>query len=80
MEDNKARLAAKLLETTPYIEMTEEQEELVVEYETEKLKPKVDELKAIMTKDRIIEEIHEWWLGFEIADGTEKNLIRYLAE
>ena len=78
MEATKRLLAENLLKITPYIDMTEEQEKLVVEYETENLIPKVDELKTIMTKDRIIEEIHEWWLEYEIADGTEDNLIKYL--
>ena len=35
-----------LLSTITYDEMTEEQEKLVTEYETEKWKPKIDELKA----------------------------------
>lgn len=78
MEDIKTRLIESLLQTITYDDMTKEQEELVVEYETEKWKPKVDELKATMTKEEIENQIHEWWLNYEFADGTEDNLIRYI--
>ena len=78
MENAKKLLAENLLKTISYIDMTEEQENLVVEYETEKLIPKIDELKATLTKERIEDVIHEWWLEYEIADETENNLIRYL--
>ena len=78
MEDIKTRLIESLLQTITYDDMTKEQEELVVEYETEKWKPKVDELKAALTKEEIENQIHEWWLNYEFADGTEDNLIRYI--
>ena len=80
MEDIKTRLIEALLQTITYDDMTKEQEELVVEYETEKWKSKVDELRAALTKEEIEEQIHEWWLNYEFADGTEDNLIRYINE
>ena len=40
MEDLKTKLIESLLSTITYDEMTEEQEKLVAEYETEKWKPK----------------------------------------
>ena len=58
--------------------MTLEQERLVVEYETEKLKSKVDDLKRTMSKEQLEETIHEWWLDYQIADETENNLIAYI--
>ena len=51
---------------------------LVVEYETEKLKPKVNELKKKLSKEALEENIHEWWLDYKIADETENNLIAYI--
>ena len=45
MEELKTKLIESLLSTITYDEMTEEQEKLVTEYETEKWKPKIDELK-----------------------------------
>lgn len=80
MEDIKTRLIEALLQTITYDDMTKEQEELVVEYETEKWKSKVDELRAALTKEEIEEQIHEWWFNYEFADGTEDNLIRYINE
>ena len=78
MEDIKAQLIKALLQTITYDDMTKEQEELVIEYEMELYKPKVDELKAALTKEEIEQRIHEWWLDYQIADGTEDNLIRYI--
>lgn len=61
-----------------YDDMTLEQERLAVEYETKKLKPKVDDLKSTMSKEQLEETIHEWWLDYQIADETENNLIAYI--
>ena len=80
MEDIKTRLIEALLQTITYDDMTEEQERLVVEYETELYKPRVDELKATLTKEEIEQQIHDWWLDYQIADETEDNLIRYIQE
>lgn len=78
MEDLKERLIQALLSTLTYDEMTREQEKLVVEYETEKWKPRVDELRENMTEECLKEMIHEWWENYEIADGTEDNLLAYV--
>ncbi|OLA94850.1 MAG: hypothetical protein BHW64_01755 [Candidatus Melainabacteria bacterium LEY3_CP_29_8] len=78
MEEIKTKLIEALLETITYDDMTEKQEQLVVEYETEKLKPKVDELKKKLSKKELEETIHEWWSDYQIADGTENNLIAYI--
>ena len=80
MEDIKTRLIKSLLQTITYDDMTEEQERLVVEYETELYKSRVDELKATLTKEEIEQQIHDWWLDYQIADETEDNLIRYIQE
>lgn len=78
MEEIKTKLIKALLETITYDDMTEKQERLVVEYETEKLKPIVDELKKKLSKKELEKTIHEWWLDYQIADGTEDNLIAYI--
>lgn len=78
MEKIKTKLIETLLETITYDDMTEKQERLVVEYETKKLKPKVDELKKKLSKEELGKTIHEWWLDYQIADGTENNLIAYV--
>ncbi|GAA6275928.1 hypothetical protein F170042I7_21140 [Blautia caecimuris] len=78
MEEIKTKLIESLLKTITYDDMTLEQERLVVEYETEKLKPKVDDLKRTMSKEQLEETIHEWWLDHQIADETENNLIAYI--
>lgn len=78
MEEIKTKLIESLLKTITYDDMTLEQERLVVEYETEKLKSKVDDLKRTMSKEQLEETIHEWWLDYQIADETENNLIVYI--
>lgn len=78
MEEIKTKLIESLLKTITYDDMTLEQERLVVEYETEKLKPKVNDLKRAMSKEQLEETIHEWWLDYQIADETENNLIAYI--
>lgn len=49
------------------------------EYETEIYKRKIDELKQSMNVSKIKEQIHEWWLDYQIADGTEDNLLNYIS-
>lgn len=78
MEEIKTKLIEALLKTLTYDEMTNEQKRLVVEYETEKLKPKVNELKKKLSKEALEENIHEWWLDYKIADETENNLLAYI--
>ena len=46
--------------------------------ETEKWKPKIDELKKTMTVSDIQEQIHDWWLDYQFTDGTEENLLAYI--
>lgn len=77
MEITKGIEAQRLLREMSYDEMTPEQERIVVEYETEIWKTRVDELKATMTKEQIKEQIHELWLDYQFADGTEDNLLSY---
>lgn len=78
MEEIKRNQAQQLLRTLTYDEMTEEQEKLVTEYEIEKWKPKIDELKKTMTVSDIQEQIHDWWLDYQFTDGTEENLLVYI--
>ena len=66
MEEIKTKLIESLLKTITYDDMTLEQERLAVEYETKKLKPKVDDLKSTMSKEQLEETIHEWWLDYQI--------------
>ncbi len=77
-EDLKARLIKSLLSTITYDEMTEEQEKLVTEYETEIWKAKIDELTIIDKENVTEEQIHDWWLDYKFTDGTENNLIEYI--
>jgi hypothetical protein len=56
----------------------EEQNAVVVEFETELYKAKVDELRKSMPPEEIKETIHDWWQDYEIADGTEDNLLAYV--
>lgn len=79
MEDIKNKLIESLLRTITYDDMTDEQMMLVVEYETEVYKRKIDELKQSMNVSKIKELIHEWWLDYQIADGTEDNLLNYIS-
>ena len=67
MEELKTKLIESLLSTITYDEMTDEQEKLVTEYETEKWKPKVDELKKTMTISDIQEQIHERLLEYQLT-------------
>lgn len=67
-----------LLSNGSYDELNEEQEALVVEYETELYKEKVDELRKSMSQEEIKEIIHDWWQDYEIADDTEENLLDYV--
>lgn len=79
MEDLKTRLIEALLETMTYDDMSEKQEELVTEYETEKWKPKVEDLiESGMVKEKIIEQIHDWWMDYLFTDGTEDNLLEHV--
>lgn len=78
MEELKTKLIHSLLSTLAYDDMNKEQMALVVEYETELWKPHIDELRATTNKDEIREMIHDWWLDYEIADGTEDNLLTYV--
>lgn len=78
MEELKARQAELLLSTLTYDEMTEEQEKLVTEYETEKWKPKVDELKGLLSAEQMESKVHEWWSDYEFSDGTQDNLLDYI--
>ncbi len=80
MDNLKDRVIKSLLETLTYDKMTEEQEKLVTEYETEIWKKKIDKLKDSMTKEELSEQIHDWWLDYEFADGTEENLLLYIGK
>ncbi len=61
-----------------YDDLNEEQNAVVVEFETELWKPKVDELRKSMPPEEIKGIIHDWWSDYEIADGTEDNLLAYV--
>ena len=67
-----------LLSSGSYDDLNEEQNSVVVEFETELYKAKVDELRKSMTPEEIKETIHDWWQDYEIADGTEDNLLAYI--
>ena len=80
MEGIKTKLIDVLLKTLTYDDMTAEQMEAVVEYETELYKPRVDALRENTNEDEIREHIHDWWLDYEIADGTEDKLLAYVGQ
>lgn len=67
-----------LLSNGSYDDLSEEQNAVVVEFETELYKAKVDELRKSMSPEEIKETIHDWWSDYEIADGTEDNLLDYV--
>ena len=67
-----------LLSSGSYDDLNEEQNSVVVEFETEIMKEKVDELRKTMPPEEIKETIHDWWQDYEIADGTEDNLLAYI--
>ena len=67
-----------LLSNNSYDDLNEEQNAVVVEFETELWKPKVDELRKSMPPEEIKETIHDWWQDYEIADGTKDNLLAYV--
>lgn len=67
-----------LLKSMSYDEMNDEEMNLVVEYETEGFKPRIDKLKAKgWSVHKIENKIHEWWLDYHMANGTEDELIAY---
>ena len=80
MDSKKKKLAEEILNTLTYLEMDEEQTKLVVEYEVELYKSKIDELKEHTNNDEIREYIHDWWTDYEIADETEDILLEYVGE
>ena len=67
-----------LLSSGSYDDLNEEQNSVVVEFETEIMKAKVDDLRKTMPLEEIKETIHDWWQDYEIADGTEDNLLAYI--
>ena len=67
-----------LLSNSSYDDLNKEQEAVVVEFETELWKPRIDELRKSMSPEEIEETIHDWWSDYEIADGTEENLLDYV--
>ena len=69
-----------LLSSGSYDDLNEEQNAVIVEFETELWKPKVDELRKSMSPEEIEETIHDWWQDYEIADGTEDNLLRSVSK
>lgn len=69
-----------LLSSGSYDGLNKEQEAVVVEFETELFKSKIDELRESMPREEIKEVIHDWWQDYEIADKTEDNLLAYLEE
>ena len=78
MDINRRKLAEEILQTVTYFDMDEEQTNLVVEYELEIYKPKVDKLKERFNNEKVEEKIHDWWLDYRIADETEDALMKYL--
>lgn len=67
-----------LLSNGSYDDLNEEQNALVVEFETELWKEKVDELRDKLSPEEIEETIHDWRLDYKIADETENNLSAYV--
>ena len=67
-----------LLSSGSYDDLNEEQNAVIVEFETELWKPKVDELRKSMSPEEIKETIHDWCSDYEIANGTEDNLLAYV--
>lgn len=67
-----------LLSSGSYDDLNEEQNAVVVEFKTELWKPKIDELRKSMPPEEIKKIIHDWWSDYEIADGTEDNLLAYV--
>ena len=66
-----------LLSSGSYDGLNEEQTAVVVEFETEIMKSRVDELRKTMPLEEIKKTIHEWWKDYEIAYKTEDNLLAY---
>lgn len=67
-----------LLSNGSYDDLNEEQKAVVIEFETELYKAKVDELRKSMPPKEIKEVIHDWWQDYEITDETEDNLLAYV--
>jgi phosphopantetheine adenylyltransferase len=78
MDSLKEKTAKELLMTLTYDDMDEEQEALVVEYETEQFKKRIDELRSKKSPEELDELIHDWWQDYQMADGTEDNLSAYV--
>lgn len=67
-----------LLSNNSYEDLNEEQNAVVIEFEVELYKPKVDELRKSMSSEQIKAVIHDWWQDYKIADGTEEILMAYV--
>lgn len=78
IKDIMQKTAHALLSSGSYEDLNEEQLAVVVEFETELWKSKVDELRKTMLPEEIEETIHDWWLDYKIADETEDKLLAYV--
>ena len=79
--DNKKimeRAVRALLSSGSYDDLNDEQMSVVVDFETELWKPKVDELRKSMSPEEMKKTIYKWWLDYEIASRTFDNLLAYL--
>lgn len=79
--DNKEimkRTVQALLSSGSYDDLNNEQMSVVVDLETELWKTEVDELLKLMSPEEVENVINNWWLDYEIADGTLDNLLAYL--
>lgn len=54
------KVVRALLSSGSYDDLNEEQNAVIVEFETELWKPKVDELRKSMSPEEIKETIHDW--------------------
>ncbi len=80
IKESKKRAKA-LLRLLSYNEMDESEMSAVVEFETEKLKPKIDAWKNKgLTPDVIEKRIRNWRLNYKIAIGAEEKLLAYVKE
>lgn len=70
--------AKKILLSKSYLEMTQEEEKIVIEYETEKYTKRIKKLLKKHSAEYVEEKIHEWWLDYKMHDETEINLYIFL--
>lgn len=78
IKDIMKQIVNNILRDSSYDELSESENNTVVLFETALFKPRIDELRNVMSPEELQAVIHDWWSDYAIADGTEDNLSAYV--